>query len=105
MVLQDKWRAQTKIPRHNYRGIDFADMSKVLNGWLNSTASSSSASGLKTKSCELWDVEELQRLQALIFLLKESSFDGIYQANADNRRLRHDILRVRLPLTLSLQKI
>ena len=82
----DKWRASTKIPRHDYKGVDFNDMSKVLNHWLNSTYS--------VKACELWDVEELQKLQALFYIAKHSSFDAIYQNTKDNRRLRHHILSV-----------
>ena len=85
---KDQWRAKTKIPRHDYKGVDFKDMSMVLNHWLNSS--------YPVKACELWDVEELQKLQALLYIAKNSNFDAIYQDTQDNRRLRHHVLSVRL---------
>ena len=39
-------------------------MSEVLNGWLNSSA--------LTKPCLDWDTRELQQLQALLYLARES---------------------------------
>ena len=61
-------------------------MSKVLNHWLNTSYS--------VKACDLWDVEELQKLQALFYLARHSNFDSIYQDTNDNRRLRHHIISV-----------
>lgn len=87
---EDKIRANTKVPRHNYRGMDFGHMSQVLNNWLN--MSSSSGEGTKVKACEQWDVEDIQKLQALLFMLRETQFDDIYQSTDDNRRLRFDVL-------------
>ena len=34
---KDKFRAETKVPGHDYRGVDFGSMSAKLNGWLNAT--------------------------------------------------------------------
>ena len=72
-----------------FRGVDFDSMSSVLNGWLNSTESST-----KVKACELWDVEELQQFQGLLYILRESQFDQIYQNTGDNRRMREHVLKV-----------
>ena len=46
------------------QGLDFSEMSEVLNGWLNSSA--------LTKPCLDWDTRELQQLQALLYLARES---------------------------------
>ena len=37
LAHSDHLRARTKVPRHDYRGADFGDMSRVLNGWLNAS--------------------------------------------------------------------
>lgn len=87
--LLDQVRAESKIPRHDYKGMDFAHMSQVLNNWLNS---SSSNNGVNVKACEQWDVEEIQKLQALLYMLRESRFDYIYQSTTDNRRLQYEVL-------------
>jgi len=81
---KDHNRAKTKVPRHDYKGMDFTDMSRVLNYWINSSYSAI--------PCDLWKVEELQQLQALLYIAKESEFDDIYQQTYDNRRIRHNIL-------------
>ena len=83
---KDHNRAKTKVPRHDYKGMDFTDMSHVLNYWINSSYSAI--------PCDLWKVEELQQLQALLYIAKESEFDNIYQQTYDNRRIRHNILEV-----------
>ena len=67
--------------------MDFTDMSHVLNYWINSSYSA--------VPCEMWKVEELQQLQALLYIAKNSQFDDIYQQTSDNRRIRHNILEVR----------
>merc|ERR1712156_1278103 len=77
---KDVGRAEEKVPRGHYKGMDFAEMSDVLNGWLNSSTT--------TQACLDWDVEELQQLQALLYLARESQFDTIYVKTTDNRRLR-----------------
>jgi len=81
---KDIRRAEEKVPRGHYKGMDFGEMSDVLNGWLNSSTT--------TKPCMDWDVKELQQLQALFYLARESEFDDIYIKTEDNRRLRHDTL-------------
>jgi len=82
---KDKARAYEKVPRGHYKGVDFGEMSSVLNGWLNASTSAS--------PCSFWKVEEIQQLQALFYLARESEFDSIYQGTLDNRRLRHDTLK------------
>ena len=70
-------------------------MSKVLNQWLNTS--------YNALPCELWKVEELQQLQALLWIAKSSEFDSIYQETTDNRRLRHHLLQVLYHFQLSTQ--
>lgn len=82
---KDISRAEEKVPRGHYKGMDFGEMSDVLNGWLNTST--------QTKPCMDWDVKELQQLQALFYLARESQFDDIYVKTEDNRRLRHDTLK------------
>jgi len=81
---KDIKRAEEKVPRGHYKGIDFGEMSDILNGWLNTST--------HTKPCMDWDVKELQQLQALFYLARESQFDDIYIKTEDNRRLRHNVL-------------
>ena len=84
----DVRRAEEKVPRGHYKvdsdmtgvavlcnfsvtwcqGLDFSEMSDVLNGWLNSSA--------LTKPCLDWDTRELQQLQALLYLARESQVRG-----------------------------
>jgi len=78
-------RAEEKVPREHYKGMDFGEMSEVLNGWLNTS--------LETVPCLDWEVEDLQRLQALFYLARDSTFDDIYRRTSDNRRIRHDVLK------------
>ena len=84
MSGKDIKRAEEKVPRGHYKGVDFAEMSDILNGWLNTST--------LTKPCLDWKVEELQQLQALFYLARESQFDDIYLRTQDNRRLRGDVL-------------
>ena len=88
IAKEDHHRAETKVPRHDYKGMDFTDMSRVLNYWINSSYSAI--------PCDMWKVEELQQLQALLYIAKESQFDDIYHQTSDNRRIRHQILEVRI---------
>ena len=46
----------------------------------------------------MWEIEELQRLQALFYILKDAEFDEIYKKTNDNRRMRDHILKVNLSL-------
>ena len=61
-------------------------MSRVLNQWLNSS--------YEVAPCDMWSVEELQELQAILLIARDSQFDDIYQETNDNRRLRHHVLKV-----------
>jgi len=81
---KDIRRAEEKVPRGHYKGVDFTEMSDILNGWLNSST--------LTKPCMDWDVEQLQQLQALFYLARESQFDDIYMRTGDNRRMRDEVL-------------
>ena len=36
---KDIKRAEEKVPRGHYKGVDFSEMSETLNGWLNSSPS------------------------------------------------------------------
>ena len=45
-----------------FLGLDFGEMSSVLNGWLNSSVLAS--------PCSFWKVEEIQQLQALLYLAR-----------------------------------
>jgi len=47
---------------HLFLGLDFGEMSSVLNGWLNSSVLAS--------PCSFWKVEEIQQLQALLYLAR-----------------------------------
>ena len=69
-------RAKTKVPRHDYKGADFSDMSRVLNHWLNSS--------YEATPCEMWSVEELQELQAILLIARDSQFDDIYQEQSSS---------------------
>jgi len=78
-------RAREKVPREHYKGMSFGHMSEVLNGWLNSS--------MATKPCLDWEVEDLQRLQALFYVARDTTFDEIYLASEDNRRIRQEVLQ------------
>jgi len=81
----DHSRAVNKVPRHDYKGMDFGHMSQVLNTWLNGSH--------HVRACEQWDVEELQELQTMLYMLRHSHFDDIYQLTKDNRRMRSETLQ------------
>lgn len=59
---------------------------QVLNTWLNGSH--------HVRACEQWDVEELQELQTMLYMLRHSHFDDIYQLTKDNRRMRSETLQV-----------
>lgn len=80
-ALGDLQRARTKVPRPAYRGDSFENMSRTLNTWLAKHSST-------TRECDLWAIEELQRLQLHMLLLRDPQLDGIYHSTKDNRRLR-----------------
>ena len=78
-------RAKTKVPRQSYRGKNFGHMSEKLNAVLLRD------SLINTRKCSDWPAEEIQALQARLFLLRDGIFQNIYHGAQDNRRLRGDL--------------
>jgi len=76
------WRATTKVPRHAYKGETFTQMSTTLNDWLIEAAGHEG-----TKPCPEWNVTELQKLQAMIYLLRYPAYDDVYRSADDNRQM------------------
>lgn len=76
------WRTVAKVPRHAFRGETFAQMSDTLNGWLTEAAS---FEGIK--ACADWNVEELQKLQAMLYMLRFPAYDDVYTQAEDNRQI------------------
>ncbi|GMI34528.1 hypothetical protein TrCOL_g1269 [Triparma columacea] len=83
ILESDMARAVEPVPRDEYRGEDFAEMSAVLNGWLEEGDAA-------TRACDEWSTVELQQLQAMLYLARESKFDDVYQGVDDNRRMRKE---------------
>jgi hypothetical protein len=83
ILESDMARAIEPVPRDEYKGEDFAEMSAVLNGWLEE-------GDTETRACDEWTTEELQQLQAMLYLARESKFDHVYQGVEDNRRMRKE---------------
>merc|ERR1712091_394447 len=65
-------RAYQKKPGKEYTGKDFFEMSENLNQMLKN-------SGVMTKDCSEWSVEELQKFQEKIFMLRHEKFNDIYK--------------------------
>ena len=84
-VSKDVKRAKQKKPSRPYRGETFDDMSNTLNRWLNRNKK------ITTTSCDQWTSEEIQRLQAMLYLIKDDSLNQIYQDADDNRQMRQSI--------------
>lgn len=82
--ISDLQRARTKVPRASYKGDNFQNMSSILNQWLLKQAPNS-------RSCEDFTVEELQRIQLLLFMLRDPQLDDVYQESRDKRRIQKDI--------------
>merc|ERR1739848_112142 len=80
---KDLWRAKTKVPRKQYNGDTFAEMSKTLNGWLKRSKTVAS-----TRECRDWTVKELQKLQAMLYVLRHDDLQDIYKSVDDNRKMR-----------------
>jgi len=76
------WRATTKVPRHAYKGETFEQMAATLNDWLLESAGDEGV-----KPCADWDVKELQKLQAMLYMLRFPAFDDVYKAADDNRQI------------------
>ena len=79
----ERGRAQKLTPADEYRGDSFTDMSTTLNGWLENGSAD-------TRPCDEWTVDELRQLQAMLYLVRSSSLDGIYSSVDDKRRMRKD---------------
>lgn len=43
---------------------------------------------MQVAPCEQWTTEDLQQLQATLYMLREESLDDVYQKANDNRRIR-----------------
>lgn len=80
------WRAVEKVPRKPYRGETFSHMSSVLNGWLRAKG--------PTKPCGEFNAEEVQKLQAMLYLLRFPAYDDVYLASNDNRRIRAELAQL-----------
>lgn len=76
------WRTKTKVPRHAYRGETFEQMSATLNGWIIDALGPDSV-----KSCDDWNVEELQKLQASLYMLRYPAYNDVYSATSDAREI------------------
>jgi len=83
---EDLERARTKVPRAAYKGDTFGEMSQTLNEWLMKHAPNS-------KECDAWTVDELQRLQMQLFVLRDPQLDGVYQDTRDSRQLPVDLAK------------
>jgi len=79
----DLRRAHTKIPRVTHRGVDHADMSLVLNRWLNTT-------DVDSKECAYWSVGELRDFIRLLHRIRHDDLDRIYAATFDKRSMKKD---------------
>jgi len=83
LTPKDSARAHQKIPRAEYRGESFDAMSNTLNQWL--------AKSNKVAPCQDWSTEDLQQLQATLYMLRDEALDDVYQKAKDNRRIRATI--------------
>jgi len=76
----DMKRAVEVVPRAEYRGDTFSNMSMTLNKWL--------LSSVAVKPCDKFTAKELQELSAMLYLARNTKLDNVYQGVTDNRRLR-----------------
>ena len=72
----DLHRAHTKVPRVSYTGDNFASMSSVLNKWVSGELPN-------IRSCGEFSAQELQRLQIVLFTLRDPELNAVYNGNAD----------------------
>jgi hypothetical protein len=79
---KDLVRAKTPKPSEKYRGADFSDMSGTLNGWLSNNQK------LRSTPCKMWQAADIQKLQAMLYLVRDESLNDIYERASDNRRMR-----------------
>jgi hypothetical protein len=76
-------RAIEKVPRAQYKGSTFSNMSNTLNMWLAASAA--------VKPCDEWSAQELQELSATLYLARDLQLDQVYAKAIDKRRLRMDL--------------
>merc|ERR1712151_106080 len=82
--VQDLKRARTKVPGAAYKGDTFRGMSATLNKWLLADAPNA-------RDCDEFTVEELQKLQVQLYVLRDTKLDGVYHGTPDKRRIQKDI--------------
>lgn len=58
---------------------------QVLNGWLKSGKHTANRG---TKPCNEFTAAELQQLQALLYIVRDTSLNDVYVKADDNRKLR-----------------
>ena len=80
----DLKRARSKVPGTAYKGAGFQNMSSTLNQWILKEVP-------KSRKCEDYTVEELQRIQLTLLMLRDPQLDDIYQQSQDNRRIQKDV--------------
>lgn len=78
---KDLHRAQTRIPRPQYRGESPSSMARTLNAALAQYA----ALGLSTDRCERFTFSQLHRLQDELARVRHASLQDVYTANHDSR--------------------
>jgi len=76
-------RAKQVVPRNEFKGTSFSNMSLTLNKYLAATAA--------VKECDQFDAKEIQELSAMLYLARDTKLDKVYAPISDNRRLRADI--------------
>lgn len=80
-TVADLRRAKLKVPRDDWKGDTFADMSSLLTSKL-------SGNGYRIRPCAEWSVNELHDLQRQIYKVTEHEILSIYREAQDNRRQR-----------------
>jgi hypothetical protein len=80
-AAKDVVRAFQKIPRHDWRGDNFATMSKKLNSHLVADPN------LQTRPCSSFHLTGVQRLQLTLHSVRHTGLQEIYEQTKDNRQL------------------
>ena len=76
----DLHRARTKVPRVSYAEDNFASMSSILTKWLFSEMPNSHS----------FD-EFSERLQIVLFTLRDPELNAVYSSNADVRHVQREL--------------
>jgi hypothetical protein len=76
-------RAIQVVPRPEFRGDSFNNMSHTLNKWLRNST--------RIRECDQFSSAELQELSALIHMSRDTNLDLLYSKANDNRRLRGNL--------------